>query len=117
MKSLTAVLSVALALQAGPLLAQECMSFESGEILCDDGLYLNYWSPASGEWQTFDREATLAALGVESTYGASASPSADGEASVTYGAGSSLTSTDDGCTMFSAPGYGLGESLSFSSGC
>ena len=117
MKSLTAILSVALALQAGPLLAQECMPFESGDILCDDGLYLYYWSPASGEWQTLDRNAIFAALGAESMYGAPASPSTDGEGSVTYGAGSSLTSTDDGCTMFSAPGYGFGESLSFSSGC
>lgn len=117
MKTLTAILSFALALQAGPLLAQECVPFDSGEILCDDGSYLYYWSPASGEWQTLDREATLAALGVAPISGDPAPPTTDGEASVAYGAGSSLTSTDDGCTMFSAPGYGFGESLSFSSGC
>lgn len=117
MRTLTAILSFALVLQAGPLQAQECVPFDSGEVLCDDGSYLYYWSPASGEWQTLDREGTFAALGVEPARSDPASPATDGEASVTYGAGSSLTSTDDGCTMFSAPGYGFGESLSFSSGC
>ncbi len=38
--------------------------------------------------------------------------------SLTYGSdGSSLTTTDDGCMMYSAPGYSYGDNLSFSSGC
>jgi hypothetical protein len=90
--------------------AAECVTFESGEILCDDGSYAYYWSPAANEWQVLDRAATAAALGLST--GDSRSGSA------TYGSdGSSLTTTDDGCMMYSAPGYSYGDSLSFSSGC
>lgn len=117
MKYVTVALTLAMALQAGPALAQECLTFESGELLCDDGSYLYYWSPASGQWQTLDRAAAYAALGGEPEDENSSSPPADSDAGVIYGADSSLTTTGDGCTMFSAPGYGFGESLSFSSGC
>jgi hypothetical protein len=90
--------------------AAECVTFASGEILCDDGSYAYYWSPAANEWQVLDRAATAAALGLN-TGGSTAG-------NATYGSdGSSLTTTDDGCMMYSAPGYSYGDSLSFSSGC
>lgn len=90
--------------------AMDCVTFTSGEALCDDGSYMYYWSPAANDWQVLDRAATAAALGLNTGGGSSGS--------ATYGGdGSSLTTTGDGCTMFSAPGYSYGESLSFSSGC
>jgi hypothetical protein len=112
MKSFTiaAAMVAALACQAEAARGAECLSFTSGEILCDDGSYAYYWSPATNEWQVLDREATAAALGLSSGGGTSGS--------TTYGGdGSSLTTTDDGCMMYSAPGYSYGDSLSFSSGC
>lgn len=95
--------------------ATECVTFTSGEILCDDGRYAYYWSPQTGQWQVLDRAATAAALGLSTD---SADAAGDGGGSVTYdGNGGALTTTGDGCTMFSAPGYSYGDSLSFSSGC
>lgn len=117
MKTFVAVLALAVSLQVGPALAQECVPFDSGEILCDDGSYLYYWSPAAAQWQILDRAAAAAALGIDLTEGSPSSPASGSDAGVIYGDGSSLTTTDDGCTMFSSPGYGFGESLSFSSGC
>jgi hypothetical protein len=100
----------ALASQTEAARAMECLTFTSGEILCDDGSYAYYWSPSANEWRVLDRAATAAALGL-STDGGSGGSAA-------YGSdGSSLTTTDDGCMMYSAPGYSYGESLSFSSGC
>jgi hypothetical protein len=90
--------------------AMECVTFTSGEALCDDGSYMYYWSPSANDWQVLDRAATAAALGLGTGGGSSSSAA--------YGSdGSSLTTTDDGCMMYSAPGYSYGESLSFSSGC
>lgn len=117
MKTIMTASALAISLLAGPSLAQECVPFDSGEILCDDGSYMYHWSPASGQWQVLDRAATASALGIDLTDGAPSSPSAANDADVIYGGDSSLTTTDDGCTMFSSPGYGFGESLSFSSGC
>lgn len=93
--------------------AQECVTFTSGEILCDDGVYAYYWSPDIGQWQTLDRDATAAALGLSTTD----SYAGNTGGNVQYGSDGSLTTTDDGCTMFSSPGYSYGESFSFSSGC
>lgn len=113
---LASLLASALAFASVPALAQDCLTFTSGEILCDDGSYAYYWSPSVGEWQVLDRAATAAALGLSTeepqSYGEN-----DTGGSVSYGSDGSLTTTDDGCTMFSAPGYSYGESLSFSSGC
>jgi hypothetical protein len=110
-----ALLASTAVLQAGPAQAQECLTFASGEILCDDGYYFYYWSPSAGDWQLLDREATAAALGIgEET---DALPGEQGGSTDFYGGGGSITTTDDGCMMLSAPGYGYGESLSFSSGC
>jgi len=100
----------ALASQAEAARAMDCATFTSGEVLCDDGSYMYYWSPSASDWQVLDRAATAAALGLD--IGGRPGRSA------TYGSdGSSLTTTDDGCMMYSAPGYSYGESLSFSSGC
>jgi hypothetical protein len=112
---ITAAAVAALAWQTGSARAEaQCVTFESGEILCDDGSYAYYWSPTANEWKVLDRDATYAALGL-STGNGSAS---NGGGNVTYGSdGSSLTSTGDGCVMFSAPGYSYGSDLSFSSGC
>ena len=100
----------ALAFQAETARAMDCATFTSGEVLCDDGSYMYYWSPSADAWQVLDRAATVAALGLDT--GGSAGGSS------TYGSdGSSLTTTNDGCMMYSAPGYSYGESLSFSSGC
>lgn len=100
----------ALVSQAEAARAMDCATFASGEVLCDDGSYMYYWSPSASEWQVLDRAATVAALGLDT----GSSPGG----SATYGSdGSSLTTTDDGCMMYSAPGYSYGESLSFSSGC
>jgi hypothetical protein len=108
--TIVAIAVTALACQAAAARAAECVSFTSGEILCDDGSYAYYWSPTTNEWKVLDRDATAAALGLSS------GDSTDGTA--TYGSdGSSLTTTDDGCMMYSAPGYSYGDSLSFSSGC
>jgi hypothetical protein len=108
--AIAAAIIAALACQAETARAAECVTFASGEILCDDGSYAYYWSPATNEWQVLDREATAAALGL--------SPGGSTSGSATYGSdGSSLTTTDDGCMMYSAPGYSYGDSLSFSSGC
>ena len=107
------ILAAAIGLQAAAAQAQECQTFTSGEILCDDGYYLHYWSPTAEQWQVLDREATAAALGLGPEYPAGS----DSERSSTvYGSNGSLTK-EGGCTMFSSPGYGFGESLSFSSGC
>ena len=96
--------------------AAECVTFTSGEILCDDGSYAYYWSPAENQWQVLYREATAAALGLSTSGGYGSGSSTGGNA--TYGSdGSSLTTTDDGCMMYSAPGYSYGDDLSFSSGC
>ncbi len=109
--AIAAAVIAALACQAEAARATECATFASCEVLCDDGSYAYYWSPATNEWQVLDREATAAALGL-STGGGGTSGGA------TYGSdGSSLTTTDDGCMMYSAPGYSYGDSLSFSSGC
>ena len=98
------------AFQAETARAMDCVTFTSGEALCDDGSYMYYWSPAANDWQVLDRAATAAALGLNTEGGSSGS--------ATYGSdGSSLTTTDDGCMMYSAPGYSYGDSLSFSSGC
>jgi hypothetical protein len=114
---LAGLLASTLVLAGTPALAQECLSFASGEILCDDGTYAYYWSPSVGEWQVLDRAATAAALGL-SDPDSYASPGGYGDGdSVTYGSDGALTTTEDGCTMYSAPGYSYGESLSFSSGC
>jgi hypothetical protein len=112
MKRLTiAIAALAVfASQAEMARAMECVTFTSGEALCDDGSYMYYWSPAANDWQVLDRAATAAALGLNADGGSSGSAA--------YGSdGSSLTTTGDGCMMFSAPGYSYGESLSFSSGC
>jgi hypothetical protein len=109
------LLAAVVASQVGAAQAQECATFASGEILCDDGLYAYYYSPASGEWLVLDRDATAAALGLDAGDASVASNGAGG--STIYGNDSSLTTTDDGCTMFSSPGYSYGESFSFSSGC
>ena len=113
--AIAATVVAALTCQAEAARAEaQCVTFASGEILCDDGSYAYYWSPAANEWQVLDRAATAAALGLST--GGSASGSTSGSA--TYGNdGSSLTTTDDGCMMYSAPGYSYGDSLSFSSGC
>jgi len=96
--------------------APDCATFTSGEVLCDDGSYVYYWSPTTNEWQTLDRDATYAALGLSPDSNSNGSGSSGGN--VTYGSdGSSLSSTGDGCVMFSAPGYSYGSDLSFSSGC
>jgi hypothetical protein len=93
--------------------AADCATFASGEILCDDGSYAYYWSPTTNEWKVLDREATFAALGLST-----GNSPASNEGNVTYGSdSSSLTSTGEGCVMFSAPGYSYGDDLSFSSGC
>jgi len=113
MRMLTTAAVLASAIASQPAVAQECLTFASGEILCDDGYYAYYWSPAAGQWQVLDREATAAALGLDSD---NPLPGSNG-GGVTYGGDGSLTNTDDGCMMFSSPGYGFGESLSFSSGC
>lgn len=115
MKYLIVALSLAMSLQTGSALAQECLSLDSGEVLCDDGSYLYYWSPASGQWQILDRQEVAVDADPSDSSIPSSDPNDDG--SVAYGDGSSLTTTENGCTMFSAPGYGFGESLSFSSGC
>ena len=109
--AIAAAVVAALTCQAEAARAEaQCVTFASGEILCDDGSYAYYWSPAANEWQVLDRAATAAALGLSSGGGTSGS--------ATYGSdGSSLTTTDDGCMMYSAPGYSYGDSLSFSSGC
>jgi hypothetical protein len=108
--AIAAAVIAAVACQSETARAAECVTFASGEILCDDGSYAYYWSPAANEWQVLDRDATAATLGLST--GGSTSGSA------TYGSdGSSLTTTDDGCMMYSAPGYSYGDSLSFSSGC
>ena len=114
--SIAATVIAALTCQAEAARAEaQCVTFASGEILCDDGSYAYYWSPAANEWQVLDRAATAAALGLN-TGGGGTSGSSGGAA--TYGSdGSSLTTTDDGCMMYSAPGYSYGDSLSFSSGC
>lgn len=117
MKTMVTMLALALSLQAGSAVAQECLNLDSGEILCDDGSHLYYWSPAAGQWQVFNREEAAAALNVDPADGSASAPAPDGGGSVAYGDDSSLTTTGDDCTMFSAPGYGFGESLSFSSGC
>jgi hypothetical protein len=109
------LLASVVACQVGTAQAQECMTFASGEILCDDGLYVYYWSPAAQEWLLLDRDATAAALGLDT--GGSSVDTNDAGGSTVYGNDSSLTTTDDGCTMFSSPGYTYGESFSFSSGC
>jgi hypothetical protein len=103
---------------SGAAQAQECLTFATGEVLCDDGSYAYYWSPSSGQWHVLDRDATAAALGLNAgqTSG-DAYDSGDDNGSTIYGGGGSLTSTDDGCTMYSSPGYSFGESFSFSSGC
>jgi hypothetical protein len=112
----TALLASAIACQVGAAQAQECVTFASGEILCDDGLYAYYYySPASQEWLVLDRDATAAALGLDAGDSSVVSNGIGG--STIYGNDSSLTTTDDGCTMFSSPGYSYGESFSFSSGC
>ncbi|MGH6930005.1 MAG: hypothetical protein ACREEV_16935 [Dongiaceae bacterium] len=109
------VIASVVALQVAAAHAQECMTFTSGEVLCDDGAYAYYWSPATQEWLVLDREATAAALGTST--GPSYEDSSTSGGSTVYGSDGSLTSTDDGCTMFSSPGYSYGESFSFSSGC
>lgn len=114
---LAALLASTVGIQSGSAQAQECLNFASGEILCDDGYYAYYWSPAIGQWQVLDRAATAAALGVGQGDGSLESSDSSGSGSVVYGGDGSLTTTEDGCTMFSSPGYGYGESLSFSSGC
>jgi hypothetical protein len=43
------ILAAAIGLQAAAAQAQECRTFTSGEILCDDGYYLHYWSPTAEE--------------------------------------------------------------------
>ncbi len=111
----TVLLAVAVAGQIGPAQSQECATFASGEVLCDDGLYAYYWSPATQEWLVLDRDATAAALGLDTGESPMASDGPGG--STVYGSDGSLTTTDDGCTMFSSPGYTYGESFSFSSGC
>jgi hypothetical protein len=116
MKRLTIAIALlgAVACQTAAASAAECLSFTSGEILCDDGSYAYYWSPDANEWQVLDRETVAAALGLSTGGDAAGNPGG----SATYGSdGSSLTTTDDGCMMYSAPGYSYGESLSFSSGC
>jgi hypothetical protein len=108
--AIAAVVAAGLACQAAPLQAAQCVTFTSGEILCDDGSYAYYWSPAANQWQVLDREATAAALGLSIGGGTGGG--------ATYGNdGSSLTTTEGGCMMYSAPGYSYGDSLSFSSGC
>jgi hypothetical protein len=108
--AIAAAVIAAIACQAETARAAECVTFASGEILCDDGSYAYYWSPAANEWQVLDREATAAALGLSTGSGTGGSAA--------YGSdGSSLTTTDEGCMMYSAPGYSYGDSLSFSSGC
>jgi hypothetical protein len=109
------LLTAAVASQVGAAQSQECATFASGEVLCDDGLYAYYWSPATQEWLVLDRDATSAALGLDA--GESPMASEDSGGSTVYGSDGSLTTTDDGCTMFSSPGYTYGESFSFSSGC
>ena len=111
----SALLASVVACQVGVAQGQECVTFESGEILCDDGVYAYYWSPAEQEWLLLDRDATAAALGLDA--GQSSAGSAESGGSTVYGSDGSLTTTDDGCMMFSSPGYTYGESLSFSSGC
>jgi len=108
--------AAAIACQIEAAWAAECVTVASGEILCDDGSYAYYWSPATNQWQVLDREATAAALGLSTGGGYGSGGGVGGSA--TYGSdGSSLTTTDDGCMMYSAPGYSYGDSLSFSSGC
>jgi hypothetical protein len=107
----TALFASIVACQVGGAQGQECATFASGEILCDDGVYAYYWSPATQEWLVLDRDATAAALGLD------AGESTGTGGSTVYGSDGSLTTTDDGCTMFSSPGYSYGESFSFSSGC
>jgi hypothetical protein len=108
-----AVLAALTCQSASARAAADCATFASGEILCDDGTYAYYWSPTTQQWKVLDREATFAALGLST---GNNSPSNSGN--VTYGSdGSSLTSTGDGCVMFSAPGYSYGDDLSLSSGC
>jgi hypothetical protein len=111
---IAAALLAALAIQTpSARAADDCATFASGEILCDDGTYAYYWSPTTQEWKVLDREATFAALGLSTGNGAQSNGG-----NVTYGSdGSSLTSTGDGCVMFSAPGYSYGDDLSLSSGC
>ena len=109
------LLASAVACQVAAAHAQECATFASGEILCDDGVYAYYYSPAGREWLVLDRDAAAAALGVD-TEGSSVAANGSGGSTI-YGSDGSLTTTDDGCTMFSSPGYSYGESFSFSSGC
>src|SRR5215467_14573837 len=105
---IAAAMLAALAIQTAPARAAgDCATFASGEILCDDGTYAYYWSPTTQEWKVLDREATLAALGLSTGNSAQSNGG-----NVTYGSdGSSLTSTGDGCVMFSAPGYSYGDNL------
>src|SRR5262247_4832378 len=91
MKRLTiAIAALAVfASQAETARGMDCVTFTSGEALCDDGSYMYYWSPAANDWQVLDRAATAAALGLSSGDGSSGD-------SATYGSdGSSLTTTGD----------------------
>jgi hypothetical protein len=110
-----AILASGITLQIGAARGQECATFVSGEVLCDDGFYAYYWSPATQQWRVLDRDATAAALGLETGESSTTSEGTGGTA--IYGSDGSLTTTDDGCMMLSSPGYTYGESLSFSSGC
>ena len=62
--AIAAAVIAAVACQPETARAAECVTFASGEILCDDGSYAYYWSPAANEWQVLDRDATAAALGL-----------------------------------------------------
>ena len=85
--AIAAAVIAAVACQSETARAAECVTFASGEILCDDGSYAYYWSPAANEWQVLDRDATAAALGL--------STSGSTSGSATYGSdGSSLTTTE-----------------------
>lgn len=108
------LLASTIAYHSGIAQAQECATFASGEILCDDGVYAYYYAPATQKWVVLDRDATAAALGLDT---GDAAVSDGGGGSTIYGSDGSLTTTEDGCTMLSSPGYSYGESFSFSSGC
>jgi len=107
--AIAAAVVAALACQPAPAQAAQCVTFASGEILCDDGSYAYYWSPDANQWQVLDREATAAALGLNTGGGTGGSTA--------YGNDGASLTTDGGCMMYSAPGYSYGDSLSFSSGC
>lgn len=108
---ISCLLASALTLSTAAAQAAECLPFASGEVLCDDGTYAYYYSPVTGQWQVLDRAATMAALGLsDDGYG-------NDSGGTIYGSDGSLTTTDDGCMMFSSPGYSYGDSFSFSSGC